>query len=54
MSSGGSGGEMDEAERRKRQEGRKLKKIRFDRNEFELSARQKMKGLHFFFISIKF
>ncbi|VDO47189.1 unnamed protein product, partial [Onchocerca flexuosa] len=40
MSSGGSGGEVDEAEGRNR---RKSKKIRFERNDFELSAKQKMK-----------
>ncbi|KAM3723175.1 RNA polymerase-associated protein [Dirofilaria immitis] len=43
VSSGGSGGEMDETESRNRREGRKSKRMHFDRNDFELSAKQKTK-----------
>ncbi|MCP9258140.1 RNA polymerase-associated protein CTR9-like protein [Dirofilaria immitis] len=38
-----SGGEMDETESRNRREGRKSKRMHFDRNDFELSAKQKRK-----------
>ncbi|VDM97568.1 unnamed protein product [Thelazia callipaeda] len=43
VSSAGSGGELDEAERRHRRENRKSKKMRYDRTDFEISAKQKMK-----------
>lgn len=38
---------MEEGDRRKRRDARKAKKMRYERSDFELSAKQRAKGFFF-------